>query len=75
MTSAVAREPIPLEAWRAQHPRATFASAGQSINVGFFLRERLEEIARAEGRDATGLARSVLREYVEQRARNGHGPH
>jgi hypothetical protein len=71
----VATEPIRLEEWRAQHPRATFASAGQSINVGYFLRERLEDIARAEGRDATGLARSVLREYVERRARDGHGRH
>jgi hypothetical protein len=70
----VATEPVRLEEWRAQHPRARFASAGQSVNVGYYLRERIEEIARAEGRDATGLARSVLREYVEQRLRNGAAP-
>jgi hypothetical protein len=39
---------------------------GQVVNLGYDLRERLEQIAQAEGRDATGLARSVLREYVEQ---------
>jgi hypothetical protein len=50
-------------------------STGQAINVGYHLRERLEEIARAEGRDGTGLARSVLRQYVEERERNGSGPH
>jgi hypothetical protein len=65
----VATDSVPYEEWRAKHAPVTLASASRIINVGHHLRERLERIAQAEGRDVTGLARAVLREYVERQAR------
>lgn len=75
MTAAVATDPVPLREWRAKQPGATLVSTSQVVNLGYGLRERLERIAQAEGRDATSLARLVLREYVERHEPNGHGPH
>lgn len=45
------------------------ATAAQAVNIGADLRQRLEQVARLEGRDATSLARLALRELVEQRER------
>jgi predicted DNA-binding protein len=42
------------------------ASAGQAINVGRELRQRLEAVAREQGADGTYLGRRIVREYVEQ---------
>jgi hypothetical protein len=52
-------------------PRRT--SLSQVVNLGYDLRERLDKLAREEGRDATSLARRVLREYVEAHERTGNG--
>ena len=39
---------------------------GEVVNVGRDLREQLEQRAREQGRDATGLARDVLRRYLAE---------
>ena len=69
----MATDPVPLSEWRARDPAPV--STGQTINVGYYLRERLERAARGQGYDATGLARAILRDYVEQHDMNGGGPH
>jgi hypothetical protein len=40
------------------------ASVSQVVNIGSDLRRQLDEAARAEGRDATSLARKLLRDYL-----------
>jgi hypothetical protein len=62
-------EPESWPAWRARQPRRTRLSSVISLGAGdgYELRQRLERVARAEGRDATSLARLVIREAVEQR--------
>jgi hypothetical protein len=50
------------------------ASAKARVDIGRELRERLEVVARAEGRDATSLARVVLRCYVEHHERRPDDP-
>jgi hypothetical protein len=62
-------EPESWPAWQARQPRRTRPSSVISLGAGdgYELRQRLERVARAEGRDATSLARLVIREAVEQR--------
>jgi hypothetical protein len=47
--------------------------AGQAVNIGRDLRQRLEAVAREQGADGTYLGRKALREYVEQRERGSAG--
>jgi hypothetical protein len=62
-------EPESWPAWQARQPARTRPSCVISLGTGdgYELRQRLERVARAEGRDATSLARLVIREAVEQR--------
>ena len=47
-------------------------SIGQVVNIGPELKRELERIARQDfNADATWLARRVLREYLEERTREG----
>jgi hypothetical protein len=45
-------------------------SRSEVVNVGSDLRLRLELVARREGRDATSLARFLIREHVEQKEKS-----
>jgi hypothetical protein len=53
-------------------PDVVIRRIGQCLVVGCELRERLERLAAAEGRDGTSLAKAVLRDYVEQAEKGIH---
>jgi len=41
------------------------ASLNRTVTVGVDLRRRLDEVARVQGADASYLARTVLRRYLD----------
>jgi predicted transcriptional regulator len=49
----------------------TLASAKATVSIGPDLRQRLDAVARQDGRDATSAARLLIRQYVEAHEQRG----